>query len=113
MKKAYGMNEELLNMPLVNFLQAVCACHPGLEINCNPARVSPLESVGVLDWAAGFWDVDDPSTDRDLAWDREVRLQVASASVTLYKAPLACFFAFTSVPSTILQGIVHLINPVS
>ncbi|CDM36451.1 unnamed protein product [Penicillium roqueforti FM164] len=38
-KKAYGMNEELVNMSLVNFIQAVCACHPGLDINCNPARV--------------------------------------------------------------------------
>lgn len=38
-RKAYEMNEELVNMSLVNFFQAVCACQPGLEINCNPARV--------------------------------------------------------------------------
>ncbi|KAJ5124056.1 uncharacterized protein N7515_007881 [Penicillium bovifimosum] len=38
-KRAYKMNEEHVNMSLVSFLQAVCACHPGLDISCNPARV--------------------------------------------------------------------------
>ncbi|KAJ5550348.1 hypothetical protein N7461_005046 [Penicillium sp. DV-2018c] len=38
-KRAYGINEELVNMSLVNFIQAICACHPGLDMNCNPARV--------------------------------------------------------------------------
>ncbi|KAJ5545226.1 hypothetical protein N7461_007530 [Penicillium sp. DV-2018c] len=38
-KRAYGMNEELVNMSLMKLIQAVCACHTGLDIKCNPARV--------------------------------------------------------------------------
>ncbi|KAF3394241.1 hypothetical protein F1880_005531 [Penicillium rolfsii] len=38
-EKAYDKNEELVNASLVNFLQAVCAKHPDVDSNWDPARV--------------------------------------------------------------------------
>lgn len=40
----------------------------------------------LLTWAEGFFVLDETSADGDFAWDHEVRLIVADASVTLCKA---------------------------
>ncbi|KAJ5531822.1 hypothetical protein N7527_005215 [Penicillium freii] len=38
-ERAYGNNEELINSSLLSFLQVVCATHPDVDSDWNPARV--------------------------------------------------------------------------
>ncbi|CAI7641125.1 unnamed protein product [Penicillium viridicatum] len=38
-ERAYGNNEELINSSLLSFLQIVCATHPDVDSDWNPARV--------------------------------------------------------------------------
>jgi hypothetical protein len=38
-ERAYGRNEELVNSSLLSFLQVVCAMHPDVDSDWNPARV--------------------------------------------------------------------------
>ena len=38
-ERAYGRNEELVNSSLFSFLQVVCAMHPDVDSDWNPARV--------------------------------------------------------------------------
>lgn len=39
-ERAYRQNEELVNTSFVNFLQAVCAMHPEVSSDWNPARIN-------------------------------------------------------------------------